>query len=471
MSGNRVGSLGRRLSGWLALQSLMGLVAVCAAVYVVTVMSFQARQSETLRQKEAQVRHLLSETVGGLDGATLRHKLDDFLVGYQNLSLHLYRADGTTFYAKSRDQLAEPGTRELRFAIPMAASDGANIRAILTLDTRDEDRLLRRFGLTLLAAAMAGTAFVSAGGYALVRLGLRPLRDLVEQTRALAADTLHRRLDGSAQPEELQPLIGQFNELLSRLAASYEQLEGFNADVAHELCTPLATLIGSTELALRKARGAEELREVLGSNLEDLQRVAGIVQDMLFLSQCDRGAHARRKRVDSLAGVALKIADYHEAAYAEAGLDLMVTGEASGDFDAALLQRALSNLLANATRHAERGSVVRIEISRTGEEVRLVVVNRGAPIAPEHLPRLFDRFYRVDRSRSEADRSHGLGLSIVAAIAKMHGGRPIARCIDGETAVGILLRANASTPEHESEPSGPVAAASGLATMNAEEAL
>lgn len=470
MSGNRVGSLGRRLSGWLALQSLMGLVAVCAAVYIVTVMNFQARQSETLRQKEAQVRHLLSETAGGLDRATLQHKLDDFLVGHQNLSLHLYRSDGTTFYAKSR-ALAEPGMRELRFAIPTAAPDGANIRAILTLDTRDDDRLLRRFGLTLLAAAMAGTALVSAGGYALVRLGLRPLRDLVEQTRALAADTLHRRLDGSAQPEELQPLIGQFNELLSRLAASYEQLEGFNADVAHELCTPLATLIGSTELALRKARGAEELREVLGSNLEDLQRVAGIVQDMLFLSQCDRGAHARRKRVDSLAGVALKIADYHEAAYAEAGLDLMVTGEASGDFDAALLQRALSNLLANATRHAERGSVVRIEISRTGEEVRLVVVNRGAPIAPEHLPRLFDRFYRVDRSRSEADRSHGLGLSIVAAIAKMHGGRPIARCIDGETAVGILLRANASTPEHESEPSGPVAAASGLATTNAEEAL
>jgi len=471
VSGNRVGSLGRRLSGWLALQSLVGLVAVCAAVYVVTVMSFQARQSETLLQKEAQVRHLLSETADGLDGATLRHKLDDFLVGHQNLSLHLYRSDGTTFYAKSRAQLAEPGMRELRFAIPMPASDGANIRAILTLDTRDDDRLLRRFGLTLLAAAMAGTALVSAGGYALVRLGLRPLRDLVEQTRALAADTLHRRLDGSAQPEELQPLIGQFNELLARLAASYDQLEGFNADVAHELCTPLATLIGSTELALRKARGAEELREVLSSNLEDLQRVAGIVQDMLFLSQCDRGAHARGTRIDSLADVALKIADYHEAAYTEAGLDLMVAGDASGDFDVPLLQRALSNLLANATRHGERGSVVRIEIARTGEEVRLVVVNRGAPIAPEHLPRLFDRFYRIDRSRSEADRSHGLGLSIVAAIAKMHGGRPIASCIDGVTTIGILLRANAATREHESEASGPDVVRSGIATINAGQVM
>jgi len=469
--GNRVGSLGRRLSGWLALQSLIGLVAVCAAVYAVTVMSFQARQSETLLQKEAQVRHLIDESAGEREGATLRHKLDDFLVGHQNLSLQLYRSDGTTFYAQSRPQLVGPGMRELRFTIPKSASGGANIGAVLTFDTRDDDRLLRRFGLTLLGAALAGTLLISAGGYALVRLGLRPLRDLVEQTRALAADTLHRRLDGSAQPQELQPLIGQFNELLSRLAASYDQLEGFNADVAHELCTPLATLVGSTELALRKARGAEELREVLGSNLEDLQRIAGIVQDMLFLSQCDRGAHARRTRVDSLADVALKIADYHEAAYTEAGLDLMVAGDASGDFDVPLLQRALSNLLANATRHGEHGSVVRIELARTGEGVRLVVVNRGAPIAPEHLPRLFDRFYRIDRSRSEADRSHGLGLSIVAAIAKMHGGRPIASCADGATAIGILLHANAATSEHEPEASSPDAACSRIATIDAEQAV
>ena len=138
MRGNRVGSLGRRLSGWLALQSLIGLVAVCAAVYAVTVMSFQARQSETLLQKEAQVRHLIDESAGEREGATLRHKLDDFLVGHQNLSLQLYRSDGTTFYAQSRPQLVGPGMRELRFTIPKSASGGANIGAVLTFDTREE---------------------------------------------------------------------------------------------------------------------------------------------------------------------------------------------------------------------------------------------------------------------------------------------------------------------------------------------
>ena len=175
--------------------------------------------------------------------------------------------------------------------------------------------------------------------------------------------------------------------MLGRLELAYEQLEGFNADVAHELCTPLATLIGSTELALRKARDAHELREVLGSNLEELQRVASIVHDMLFLSQADRGASARRIPTPSLAALARQVSNYHEAALADAGLALEIVGEAEGSFDTPLLQRALSNLVGNATRYAQRGSTVRVEITGApGGDVLLRVVNRGAPIAPDHLP-------------------------------------------------------------------------------------
>jgi two-component system heavy metal sensor histidine kinase CusS len=447
VSRSRVGSLGRRLSAWLALQSLAGLAVVCAAVYAVTALSFQARQQETLLQKEAQLRHLLSEAAGGLDAAALRHKLDDFLIGHQDLSLRLQRPDGSAFYDSASRPAAASGRRELHFAMLMPAAGEARLQATLSLDARDDQRLLRRVAMTLLAAALAGAVVVSAGGFVLVRLGLRPLRDLVEQTRQLAADTLHRRLDGSAQPEELEPLIAQFNELLGHLAQAYEQLEGFNADVAHELCTPLATLIASTELALRKARSADELREVLGANLEDLQRIAGIVQDMLFLSQADRGALARREPVQSLAALAAQIADYHEASLAEAALGLVIRGDARGDFDVPLLHRALSNLLDNATRHAERGSVLRIEIAAVQHEVSLLVVNRGATIAPEDLPRLFDRFFRADRSRSDAQRNHGLGLAIVAAIARMHGGRPLAHSAGGETTVGLRLRASAPEPQ------------------------
>lgn len=132
----------------------------------------------------------------------------------------------------------------------------------------------------------------------LVRRGLAPLHSLVEQTRQLGAQDLSRdwqkRLDDSNQPQELRPLIAQFNALLERLAVAYRQMEAFNADVAHELNTPLTTLISSCELALRKPRDAEELRDILASNLEDLQRMAGIVADMLFLSHADRGQSAHR---------------------------------------------------------------------------------------------------------------------------------------------------------------------------------
>lgn len=441
MSKSRVGSLGRRLSSWLALQSLASLAVVCVAVYAVTYAHLAARQLETIAQKETQVRHLLAESARDGDVGMLRHKLDDFFIGHQDLALSLQRPDGSVLYESTAAVAAIERPREVRFEVVFPSATSTTLSASLTLDTRDDRSLLQRLGFTLLAAAVLGTMLGSAGGFLLVRIGLRPVRQLVEQTRRLAADTLHQRLDGSAQPEELEPLIAQFNDLLGRLAQAYEQLEGFNADVAHELCTPLATLIGSTELALRKARGTQEMREVLGCNLEELQRIAGIVQDMLFLSYANHGASARRMPTPSLAAVARLVGDYHEAALADADLHFQVIGDAAGAFDVPLLQRALSNLVANASRFAERGTTVRIEISETPDgTITLTTVDHGVTVAPEHLPRLFDRFYRSDRSRRDAAQNHGLGLSIVAAIARMHGGQPFARSAGGVTSIGLTLR-------------------------------
>ena len=275
MSRSRVGSLGRRLSHWLALQSLAGLVVICAAVYAATQLGLQDRQTEALAQKRAQLQHLLIEAARDGDTGALKHKLDDFFIGHEDLSLRLEMPDGAVFYRSPTAPPAGGEARRLQFELPSPMSATEVLIATLTLDVGDDTALLRRIGLTLLAAALAGALVISVGGFVLVRLGLRPLRQLVDQTRRLAADTLHRRLDGSSQPEELEPMITQFNELLGRLEQAYERVEGFNADVAHELCTPLATLIGSTELALRKSRSADELREVLASNLEELQRVAG----------------------------------------------------------------------------------------------------------------------------------------------------------------------------------------------------
>jgi two-component system heavy metal sensor histidine kinase CusS len=235
-------------------------------------------------------------------------------------------------------------------------------------------------------------------------------------------------------------LVTQFNALLVRLNRAYQQLEGFNADVAHELRTPLATLIGETELALSRQRDVAELRDVLGSNLEDLQLLAGLVNDMLFLSRADRGERARRHRVDSLAELVSEVIEFHEASMQEAGVTARLRGDGMGTVDAGLVRRALSNLLANATRFAERGSVIEVDIKQDADgRICLSVSNTGPVIPPEHLPRLFDRFYRVDGAREHRDHNHGLGLAIVAAIARMHGGATFVRSAAGTTSVGLTM--------------------------------
>ena len=428
------GSLGRRLARWLALLTLVGLALTCLGVYTVTALSFKDRQMDTLRQKQIQVNHLITES-GELDGGTLAHKLDDGMVGRQDMKVILTSADGNILYASSAIPI-DSRTIDLRFE---ATTGTTPVQAVLSLDVSEDDRVLERLARTLVAAALAGAVVIAAGGFTLVQIGLRPVRDLSAQIQALEADTLHRLLDGSAQPDELVPLVAHVNELLKRLHKAYEQLEAFNADVAHELFTPLATLMGSTEVALRKARDADALRDVLGSHLEDLQRMSMIVQDMLFLSQADRGAEARREHVGSLAGVVRAVVDLHEAAIEEAGLQVRIDGDATCTADVRLLQRALSNLIGNATRHAHPHSTVFVQIDRLDGEIALRVVNEGQTISAEHLPYLFNRFYRVDAARSDAARNHGLGLAIVAAIARMHGGRTMVDSSDGVTSIGLAV--------------------------------
>jgi len=258
----------------------------------------------------------------------------------------------------------------------------------------------------------------------------------------MAPDKANRPIDAMDFAEELRPWITQFNALLLRVQRAYVQLESFNADVAHELRTPLANLIGATELALTRPRGNEELQAVLASNLEEIGRLSGIVTDMLFLSQAESGTPMRTRAAASLAAQAGDVIDFYDAMLEEAGLRAEVKGDAMADVDAALVRRALFNLLGNAIRFAAPASTIRFEIGseKNHSEFTLAVVNRGEPVDPAALPRLFDRFYRAAPARDGSPRHHGLGLSIVEAIARMHGGRVFAASQGGETRIGFTVR-------------------------------
>ncbi|MCI5069069.1 heavy metal sensor histidine kinase [Acidovorax sp.] len=431
-------SLRQRLSWWLAAQSLVGLGAVCLVVYLVTAMNLTERQRETLAQKETIVRHLLN-TAEHVQGTSPEHSLSDFLIGHENFRLVVRTKDGALVFP-----LAEPANDATRlasrtFEITPKADGDRVLKVTLSMDVADDMLHLRRLALTLAVAAVVGALVISLGGLSIVHFGLAPVRRLASQVRSLSAGNLHQRLDGSGQPTELVPLVEQFNGLLGRLDQAYSQLEGFNADVAHELCTPLATLLASNELALCRPASVD-LPEVLSSNLEELHRLTGIVNDMLFLSQADRGTTVRRTFTPSLATVVQQVADYHDAALSEVGLELRISGDVAGSFDLPLLQRALSNLIGNATQHAQRDTRVTVDIvPMAADRVHIAVTNVGQTVPPDILERIFDRFFRASASRSHSEKNHGLGLAITAAIARMHGGRPTARSSQGITTIGLEL--------------------------------
>lgn len=432
-------SLRQRLSLWLAVQIFIGLGAVCLVVYLVTASNLAERQDETLSQKEAIVRHLLTSTTEHAQQTPRDHPLKDFLIGHENFRLIVRTQDGHLYFP-SVEPPPDAIKRTARL-FEVRPSEGLSepLQVTLSMDVTADILHLQRLALTLAVAAIVGTLIVSLGGLSIVHFGLAPVRKLASQAQSLSVDNLRQRLDGAGQPAELAPLVEQFNGLLGRLDQAYTQLEGFNADVAHELCTPLATLLASNELALRKP-SSFDMGEVLSSNLEELHRLTGIVNDMLFLSQADRGAVARRAFTQSLAGVVEQVADYHEAALAEAGLELTISGDTSGYFDEPLLRRALSNLIGNATQYARPGTRVLVKISAVSKDkVSVAVANVGDTIPPDVVERIFDRFFRASASRTHGQKNHGLGLAITAAIARMHGGRTTAQSRDGITEIGLEL--------------------------------
>lgn len=435
-------SIGRRLSWQLAWQTVVGLGVLCAGIYAVTFMMLDAEQHDQLAVKVGYMQEVMR--VAGIRGgeAEVVRKLEYYAPRRPGTYLEVQHADGSLLYRDANAPASRKHWRAMSFGVDLPGGKALNGR--FSEDCSQDARMLAGLALTLVTATLAGAAFVGIGTYWRVRRGLRPLHDLARQTRAIGPDRLGMRLSIAEPVEELQPWIDQLNGLMGRVERAYVQLEGFNADVAHELRTPLANLRVQTELALSRERPLESLRETLTSNLEELQRLAALVNDMLFLSQADRGAAARRGTAASLAAIARQVVEFHEAAIEEAGVRVVVEGDALAAVDEPLFKRAVSNLLGNALRYAERGSCVSVRIAPEGgaraiDAVEVCVHNAGPAIAPQHLARLFDRFFRIDSARPDSQSHHGLGLAIVAAIARMHAGRTVAESAGGQTRIGFTL--------------------------------
>jgi two-component system heavy metal sensor histidine kinase CusS len=240
-----------------------------------------------------------------------------------------------------------------------------------------------------------------------------------------------QRLNTTSLPLELNDLANSFNGALERLDGAYGRLESFNADVAHELRTPVTILIGQTEVALTRNRSVDDLRHTLQSNLEEFERMRAIINDMLFLARADQGERATGLIEVSLAAEVAHTLEFLEIPLEEAHVHAQLHGDALARVNRSLFGRACTNLLMNAIQHCEPGVAISVKIVRDDDQVRVVVANPGEPIAPDILEHLFDRFYRAEVSRTNSRENHGLGLAIVKAIAEMHRGTVSAHSAHG----------------------------------------
>lgn len=295
---------------------------------------------------------------------------------------------------------------------------------VMTQEARVLAVYLRRVWITVICAVFITLALA----YWVTSRGLTPLKLMADKAAEISPNHMSARLDVALAPTELQSLAASFNEMLDRLEHGYERLVQFSADLAHELRTPIGVLIGETQVALAHERTVAEYRGVLESNLEELERLSRIARNILFLAQADHGRQPiDRGRIDIRCELEA-IAEYFEGIADERGITFEIDAEGAMIANAIMCQRAIGNIVINAVRYADAGTVVRMRGHADATGAHIVIGNRGPRMERGELTRLFDRFYRGDAARSEFTESSGLGLSIVKAIMRLHGGSVSADC-------------------------------------------
>jgi two-component system heavy metal sensor histidine kinase CusS len=267
-----------------------------------------------------------------------------------------------------------------------------------------------------------------------VKKGLQPIDRLREYFKKVAPENLDIRVPDQDIPIELAGLVESMNLMLQRLEDGFEQLMNFSSDIAHELRTPIANIKTQSSVILSQDRSEEEYREVLVSNLEELARITKMINDLLYIARAENSLIHKDDQVLSLKQELTRIVEYYQILAEEKDVEIQYDGEASLCIDKGMLEKAINNLLVNAVRHAEKKSVVKVVVQDGDDKVSLSVSNQGEDIPVESLDKIFDRFYRVDKSRQyEHSVGAGLGLAITKSIIEAYNGDVIVTSTDGLT--------------------------------------
>jgi heavy metal sensor kinase len=430
-----------RLTLWYS-AVLAGVLAVLGiSVYLLMQRGLQIRTSESLSIQMTVIEDQLSRSQGRW---VLRDRLERHYARHPAFDIQVSDVDGTIWMRGDRirdrglpppSQLPGAG-REVfdnftvaglgRFRMVSRLSDRYSVPLVVQVATslEENDKQLGELMAILLLLGPLAVGCTLGGGYLLARQALAPVERMAATADEITATQLDRRLHEPNPDDELGRLAHTLNGMIARLERSFEEVRRFTADAAHELRTPLAILRNEAEVALRIPRESDQYRDCLENMLEEIDHLSRLSEVLLFLFREDAGLGARARYLLSLDQIVREIADHMRVVAAEQHQDLTVDAPSPCHVlgNAEQLRRLLFNLLDNAIKFTPPDGTIGIRVACEQGQASVIVSDTGIGIAPEHLPRIFDRFYRVDTARSRRTGGNGLGLSICKSIAEAHQG-------------------------------------------------
>lgn len=396
------------------------------------------------------------------DLLALPARLDQALRGHHGLAVQVLSPEGKPLFASTaaafpktllgtapgqdgellawHDAASHTAYRGLAASVQTRLPGSGPMQVAVATDMAIHHHFMDSFRSTLWPAV--GLAALLSGflGWVAARRGLAPLEEMRHRAAKITANRLHQRLSATDIPEELAAVAQTLNAMLGRLEESFRRLSDFSSDLAHELRTPVTNLLTQTQVTLSRPRAPAEYQEVLASNSEELERLSRMIGDMLFLAKADNELIVPHREMVDLGQEAASLLEFYEALASDKGIAVSLRGQLQVSGDRLMLRRAINNLLSNALRHTPEGGRIEVELADgSPDQVVLSVTNTGPTIAPQHLPRLFDRFYRADASRQRFSSGAGLGLAITRSILLAHGGDARVWSRDGLTRFELVL--------------------------------
>ncbi|SDT87957.1 heavy metal sensor histidine kinase [Halopseudomonas salegens] len=438
----------RGLISRMSLTLRIGLIFMLAATTVISLTAtgfyllsqyhFEELDQHTLQEKIHSIHSLLEYYPGSAELENLRPQLHAMLGAHETLQAVILGADERVLFAEPQGTDLPPGyppadpgqhwtwqegSHYYRGAMTRAEVADETLTVVLTLDITTHTLFFRSLLHWLWAGLLLCAVASAALGWVVARSGLQPLRRITHRVASMSARSLSERIDVSGVPRELIPMVSSFNAMLARLEDAFARISNFSADIAHEMRTPVSNMMTQTEVVLTRERDMATYANNLHSNLEELKHLSRMIDDMLFLAKSDNGLTLVRPQQVELHSLIAKQLDYYQILAEDRGIDFERSGTGAIQGDPLLIARVISNLLSNALRYTPAGKTILINLSETPKAVQLTIANPGETIEPQHLSRLFDRFYRADSARHEGTPNNaGLGLAIAAAIVKAHNG-------------------------------------------------